>query len=516
MMNTQFSDIIAMGHVVIYMDDILIANKDLLTHRETVHKVLQRLEELDLYLKPSKCIFETSRVEFLGVILEMGTVTMDPVKVEGVKGWKQPTCVKDVRAFQGFCNFYQCFIPGFSHLAKPLNDLLKRDVPWKWGPEQQKAFEELKTRICEEPVLIQPDQKAPFEVEVDALDYAMGAVLMQHDGKGILHPVAFFSKTMNAAQRNYDVYNKELLALVEMFRHWRHYLRQPAFKVKVHTDHANLLYWKNPGDHNRRVARWHAELMDYNFELLHITGKKNGRADTLSRRPDYVQGQDDNQALVVLPPTLFSNARIVGSEEFNVNDKREWRLYHANLDIDTYQSIQNMVEADQQENPESQERLHAWTNTHQLIKLNSIWWKMFGNDGRIVVAGDNNLKRGVIRFYHDKPSARHPGMGNTYQLAKRDFWWPNMKQDIEQYVKGCGACQSNKANTNPLKPQIMPITPEHTLPFQTVAVDFITKLPKSGKYDTILTITDHDCSKAAIFIPCQETIKAEGEATLYL
>src|SRR6202012_1411245 len=126
------------------------------------------------------------------------------------------------------------------------------------------------------------------------------------------------------------------------------------------------------------------------------------------------------------------------------------------------------------------------------------------------------LKRGVIRFYHDKPSAGHPGMGNTYQLAKLDFWWPNMKQDIEQYVKGCGACQANKANTNPLKPAMIPITPEHLLPFQTIAIDFITKLPKSGKYNTILTVTDHDCSKAAIFIPCQETITAEGVAELYL
>ena len=129
---------------------------------------------------------------------------------------------------------------------------------------------------------------------------------MQRDNKGILHPVAFFSKTMNNAQQNYDVYNHELLALVEMFRHWRHYLHQPMFKVKVHTDHANLLYWKNPGDHNRRVARWHAELMDYDFKLIHIAGKKNGRANTLSRRSDYEQGNNNNKSLVVLPPQIFS------------------------------------------------------------------------------------------------------------------------------------------------------------------------------------------------------------------
>ena len=115
-------------------------------------------------------------------------------------------------------------------------------------------FQELKKHICEEPVLLQPDQKKPFEVKVDASNYAIGAVLIQRDDNNIAHPVAFFSKTMNEAQRNYDVYNQELLALIEMCRHWHQYLHQPAHTVKIHTDHTNLLYWKNPGEHNRRVA----------------------------------------------------------------------------------------------------------------------------------------------------------------------------------------------------------------------------------------------------------------------
>jgi hypothetical protein len=493
MMNTQFADITAEGHTIIYMDDILIATPDDVTmHRKLVNKVLERLQNLDLYLKPAKCEFETRRIEFLGVILENGTVTMDPIKVAGVADWKTPRNVKDIRKFLGFCNFYRRFIRGFSQIAKPLNDRLKKAAPWEWGESQENAFLKLKERICKEPVLMQPDQKKPFEVEVDASNYAIGAVLMQRDDKKILHPVAFFSKTMNEAQRNYDVYNRELLGLLEMFRHWRPYLHQAAHKVKVHTDHANLLFWKNPGEHNRRVARWHAELMDYDFELVHISGKKNGRADALSRRPDYDQGDEDNKNLVVLPAKFFSHARVANTQEIH--------------------PIQQIVVEDQRNNAVSRVRITAWTNTHQMIHKDNIWWK----DTRTVVAGDNNLKRGVIRFYHDTPSAGHPGISNTYHLTKSDYWWPNMKQDIEQYVKGCAACQANKINRNPLKPAIIPITPEQGLPFQTIAMDFITKLPKSDKYDTILTITDHDCTKAAIFIPCQETITAEGVATLYL
>ena len=147
------------------------------------------------------------RVEFLGVILENGTITMDPIKVAGVADWKTPKNVKDIRKFLGFCNFYRRFIRGFSQITKPLNDRLKKGAQWTWGEPEDRAFEELKCQICEEPVLLQPDQKKPFEVEVDASNYAIGAVLMQKDDNNILHPVAFFSKTMNQAQRNYDVYN---------------------------------------------------------------------------------------------------------------------------------------------------------------------------------------------------------------------------------------------------------------------------------------------------------------------
>jgi hypothetical protein len=150
---------------------------------------------------------EVKKIEFLGVILENGTVTMDPIKVTGVLEWKEPKTVKDIHKFLGFCNFHRHFIKGFSQIAKPLHNLLKKGAKWIWEKTAQNAFEKLKCQICAEPVLVQLDQKKPFEITVDASNYTVGAVLMQRDEKKILHPVAFFSKTMNKAQRNYDVYN---------------------------------------------------------------------------------------------------------------------------------------------------------------------------------------------------------------------------------------------------------------------------------------------------------------------
>ena len=123
-----------------------------------------------------------------------------------------------------------------------MNDLLKKGVLFEWKQEQEDAFQELKQAVQTELVLLQPNQKKPFKVEIDASNYAIGAVLMQKDDKGILHPVAYFSKSLNSAQRNYNVYNRELLGLVETCRHFRQYLHQPAHMVKIHTDHTNLLY----------------------------------------------------------------------------------------------------------------------------------------------------------------------------------------------------------------------------------------------------------------------------------
>ena len=135
----------------------------------------------------------------------------------------------------------------------------------------------------------------------------------------------------------------------------------------------------------------------------------------------------------------------------------------------------------------------------------------------MVVAGDKNLKRGVISAFHDPPYRGHPGIGNTTALLKQNYWWPNLKKDVEEYIKGCMVCQANKINTHHQKPHLYSITMNtEAQPFEVVTMDFITKLPPSLGHDSILTITDHDCTKAALFIPCNETITSEGVAKLYL
>ena len=248
--------------------------------------------------------------------------------------------------------------------------------------------------------------------------------------------------------------------------------------------------------------------MEYDFELVHIPGARNGQADALSRHPDYNKGDEDNKKLVVLPEHFFApdvHVCLAGTEWADPNDPEDWQRFVKNEDIvANYQSVHDRVMADQVNN-NRQLLLKQWSNTHQLIHEYGHWWK----GTQPIVASDNDLKRGVIQLFHNNLAAGHPGIANTHALVKQDFWWPNMKQDIEQYVKGCTTCQESKINTRPLKPTMIPITPKHSLPFQTIAMDFITKLPLSGGYDSILTIMDHDFSKVITLIPCKESITAE-------
>ena len=293
--------------------------------------------------------------------------------------------------------------------------------------------------------------------------------------------MAYYSATLSKAERNYDIYDLELLAIVKALCHWRHYLAGSPHKIIVYTDHANLQYWQQPHKISRRVACKVLELSEFNIELCHIAGTTNGQADALSRCPDYDQGEEDNNNVMVLPDHLFIKATI---------------------SVDYWP-------------PESQDitMLHPWINAHNLKETNGEWYK----DGCKVVMEPVEIQQNIICNYHDLPAFGHPGIARTIKLVQQFYWWPQLWKDIYKYVKGCTDCQRNKVNTQAHKAPISLIYPiSEVLPFQTIALDFIIKLPKSDGYDSILTITNHDCTKMAIFIPCQETVSAEDVALLFL
>jgi hypothetical protein len=215
MMNDIFADLIAEGHVVIYLDDILIFTKTLEEHRRIVCRVLEKLRSHKLYLKPEKCEFEKESIEYLGLIISHNHVAMDPAKVTGVLEWLVPANLKEVQSFVGFLNFYHRFIEGFAKVAKPLHNLMKKGTPFKFGKEELAAFVKLNELITSTPILLLPNLTQPFWVKADSSDFATGGVLSQlslDDGKW--HLVAFLSKSLSAVECNYEIHDKEMLAII--------------------------------------------------------------------------------------------------------------------------------------------------------------------------------------------------------------------------------------------------------------------------------------------------------------
>src|SRR6267378_4025864 len=380
--------------IIVYMDDILIAtSSSLAAHEYAVHDVLRRLEEHDLYLKPEKCVWETPSVDYLGVILEKGVTRMDPIKILGIADWPIPKTIKDVRSFLGFCNFYRAFIRGFANIARPLNQLTRKDVEWTWETKEQQAFDDLRRRVTAEPVLKQPELDKPFELEVDASGFALGAVLLQRGEDNKRHPIGYYSATLIEAERNYDIYDLELLAIVKALRNWRPFLAGSPHIITVHTDHANLQYRRQPHKISRRIAREVAELAEYNVVLRHILGKANGWADALLRRPDYDQGTRDNENITVLPDSLFIRSLTIEEPHYD----------------------QKML------------TIRKWTDAHRLKEFGGKWYK----EGRLVITGDMAERKKIVKEFHDPPTARHPGIARTKELvgcAICHMTWPRESQ----------------------------------------------------------------------------------------
>ena len=214
MMNKLLRDLINTGKVAVFIDDVIMGTETEEGHDELVVEVIKRLEENDLYVKPEKCKWKVKEVEFLGVIIGLEGIKMEKEKVKGVLEWLIPKSIKDVQKFLGLANYYRQFIKGFATVARPLYNLVKKDKKWEWTEKEKKAFRELKERFTKEPVLAALDINKKMRMEVDASDYATGGVLLMECEDGLWRPVAFLSKSLNGAKRNYEIHDKEMLAIV--------------------------------------------------------------------------------------------------------------------------------------------------------------------------------------------------------------------------------------------------------------------------------------------------------------
>lgn len=357
--------------VFVYLDDILVYSKDLQEHRQHVRQVLERLYKNRLFVKAEKCEFHAATVSFLGYIISPGEIKMDPAKVAAVKEWPQPETRKQLQRFLGFANFYKRFIRNYSKIVAPLTALTSTARSFSWSPEAAQAFQDLKERFTAAPILTQPDPTLQFIVEVDASDTGVGAVLSQRSLKdGKLHPCAFFSRCLAPAERNYDVGNRELLAVKMALEEWRHWLEGAKHPFIVWTDHKNLEYIRSAKRLNPRQARWMLFFERFQFTLTYRPGTRNIKPDALSRQfsPDELPEK---------PETILPRSCVVASLTWEV----EAQVHQA-----------------QAQHPAPED-----------VPPN----RLFVPDP---------VRSQVLQWGHSSRIACHPGSNRTLELIKRRFW----------------------------------------------------------------------------------------------
>jgi len=253
-MNNIFSNLLDVC-VVIYLDDILIYSNNMSEHHWHVKEVLKHLHKTGLYAKAEKCEFHSESVEYLGYILSLSGFTISDDKIKIIQDWLEPKKVKDIQFFLGFANFYCWFIFNYSDIVIPLTCLTRKDIPWKFDSSCVDAFNSLKKAFTSAPILTHWIPDAQLIVETNALDYALPAILSIVNKDNEVHPVAFHSRTFTAAELNYDIHDKELLAIFQAFKIWRHYLEGLAYPIDIVTDHKNLEYFSTTKVLTWRQAR---------------------------------------------------------------------------------------------------------------------------------------------------------------------------------------------------------------------------------------------------------------------
>jgi hypothetical protein len=466
--------------VIVFLDDILIFSKTESDHVKHIEKVLTLLRENKLYAKKSKCEFMVEKISFLGHEISAEGISMDSSKVKAIIDWPTPKDVSDVRSFLGLAGYYRKFVKGFSEIAGPMSDLLKNDTKFTWNDKAQSAFDKLKTAVTSARVLIVPDPELPYRIESDSSGYAIGGTLMQDQGHGY-QPIAFMSKKLLSAEKNYPVHEQEMLAIVCAFREWRHYLHGSHHPITVITDHNTLKYFDTQPHITSRQARWAMFLADFKYEIVYRPGKENIVADALSRRSDHRLSTDEN--------IIDQSARAITQSD---DDDALMKLI-----TDGYKRDRKC------------RRMLSECKAPFRVDDGVIYYRDV-----IYVPNIPSIITMLMKEVHDVNTGGHLGMNKTLEILSRKFYWPRMQYHVQQYISACQKCQENKSsNSSPIG--LLSPLPIPTRRWEVVTIDFITALPKTKNgHDAIMGVVDK-LSKMVHYIPCTTDITAVQAARLF-
>lgn len=560
-----------------YLDDILIYSKTKEEHTTHVRQVLERLRKAGLFAKLSKCEFFVTETKFLGLIVGREGFKMDPEKVKTILEWKTPRSATDVLRFNGFCNFYRRFIRDYSKIVTPLINLTKKNALFNWTQTCEDSFHLLKNTVASAPTLKPFDWTKEAIIETDASDFVSAGVLSQHDDEGVLRPVAFFSKKHSAVECNYEIYDKELLAIIRCFEEWRPEVEGSEIPIKVLSDHRNLEYFMSTKMLNRRQARWSEFLSRFNFKINYRPGKQGEKPDALTRRSEDLPKEGDErlehqsctmlkrenfkiqELLHTLPQTPDSirkkvtfadpiseysstlnddNLRTDGTIQTKPSSLKPYdsnaldkvkppavykqdtllKLSSMTPESEPTPSIEDALRRESLHDENVQSVIQAVEQSkvrHPFLQLAQCVVRegLLYYRDKIYVPESEDLRVRILRQHHDNPSAGHPGRAKTFELLSRSYYWKGMNTDTRRYVENCRTCGRTKPRHDRHQGLLQPL-PIPERPWQDISVDFITHLPASSGFDAIFVVVDR-LTKMRHYVPCYMTDSAEEAARLF-
>ncbi len=433
-----------------YIDDILVIKRGTFEeHLEQLEEVLRRCQKANLKLNAEKCSFGLNEIDYLGYIVTPEGVKPNPKKIDAIMSMQRPTTVTEVRRLIGMVQYYRDLWPKRSHILEPFTAISagKKGTKIKWTPELEMAFGKVKAMVCQETLLTYPDWSKPFDIHTDASDFQLGAVISQEK-----RPIAFFSRKLNSAQKNYTTTEKELLSIVECCKEFRNILF--GYPIRVYSDHKNLVHAATISQ-SQRVMRWRLILEEFGPDIRHISGEDNIVADAISRLPTATTNQKEPST-----DALDSSGKTPAEEEVLVLEDDEAFPLNLSLVRRTQQKELN------KRNNKLQQLIDDKKSGYNIITLDGVELVTF--EGRIYVP--TSLRQRTMEWYHH--FMNHPRGERLYKTLNKVCYWKGMATQCSNLCKRCSVCQKFKSRKRKYG-QLPPRNVGELVPWDTVHIDLI-------------------------------------------